>query len=91
MRAVSARVETREEAYENAAGLLRRMGYDAFVRRGYVPAGQRAPVTALVTCAPGHVLGYAVTITAAAPEEVLPTASARAGKSPAGDLLLAWF
>ena len=83
--------ETRADAYGNVAGLLSRMGYAATVREGYTPAGRRVPVTALVTDAPEICVGMAFGLTAEDPEANLPTTSAWAGKSPAGDKLLAWF
>ena len=83
--------ETREEVFENAAGLLARLGFVARVRVGYKPAGEHAPVTALITDASPVLVGYAVTSVAGEPEAHLPEVSAWAGKSPAGDKLLAWF
>lgn len=91
MRAVA---ETREEAYANAAGLLSRMGYDAYVREGWTPPGLSRPVTALVTCAPAVVVGMALGMTAEDPEAHLPERSAKVARpapNKAGDPLWGWF
>lgn len=82
--------ETRQQAYDTAAGLLRNMGYDAHVRDGWVPHGGGRPVTAIVTCAPELILGYAIAVTAIDPEGHLPTHRAkvaRAAPHKAGDPL----
>lgn len=76
--------ETRQQAYENAAGLLRRMGYEARVDPAHRVRGSGSPVTALISCAPELVIGYAVAITAAEPEAHLPANRARAGRVPKG-------
>lgn len=91
--------EARLDAYGNAAGLLRRMGYEARAVDGWKPpswmpdSGGR-PVAALVTCAPPVVAGYAVAITAEDPEAHLPQHSAKAARanpSKPGDPQLAWW
>lgn len=86
--------ETRLEAYDTAAGLLRNMGFEARAVEGWTPPGWREPVTALITCAPAVVVGYAIAITAEEPEEHLPSIHAQAGRaSPgkAGDPKFGWF
>lgn len=89
-----ARRETREEAFATVAGLLSRMGYDACVREDWTPPGEARPVTALVTCAPGVVVGMAFGLTAQDPEAVLPERSAKVARpapNRAGDPLWGWF
>lgn len=76
--------EGRLTAYQNAAGLLRRMGYEARAEPGYVPSGAPRAVPAIITCAPPVVVGYALAITAENPEAHLPQWSARAGRAPPG-------
>ena len=91
--------ETRQEAWENVAGLLARMGYAARVDPAChpkVPGAQRqpGPVTALVTCAPEMVIGMCLGLTAEEPEAHMPTRSARVKKArptDPGDPLTAWW
>jgi hypothetical protein len=53
-------METRLEAYDTAAGLLRNMGYEARAVEGWTPPGGLRAVVALITCAPAIVVGMAV-------------------------------
>lgn len=76
--------ETRQQAFENAAGLLRRLGYDAHVRKEWRPRGEPRAVTALVTCAPEMVIGYAIAITAEEPEAHLPVNRAKVARAAPG-------
>lgn len=80
--------ETTFHVYENAAGLLSRMGYNARAEDRWTPPPQhhpRRPVAAIVTDAPPIVVGYAVTSVAEEPEAHLPSTSARAGRVPHGE------
>ena len=77
-------METTLEVYQNAAGLLSRMGYNARAEAVFLPIGRPRPVVALVTDAPPVVVGYSVTIVAADPEAHLPAASSPAGRVPKG-------
>lgn len=84
--------ETRAEAYGTAAGLLRNMGHQAHADPAFQPPGAVRPVTAIVTCAPELILGYAIAVTAIDPEGHLPTHRAkvaRAAPHKAGDPLWA--
>ena len=86
--------ETRLDAYGNAAGLLRRMGYEARAVDGWMLDSGGRPVAALVTCAPPVVVGYAIAITAEEPEAHLPQRSAKAARAAPGkpgDPQLAWW
>ncbi|MBS0002331.1 MAG: hypothetical protein KFF45_04545 [Thioalkalivibrio sp.] len=86
--------ETRQQVYENAAGLLCRMGYAARMEPGHRLAWEPQPVTALVTDAPPVVVGYAVAMVAEDPEAHLPEASAKVGRAApgkAGDPQTAWW
>jgi hypothetical protein len=74
-------METRAQVYENAAGLLARMGFAARAEPSYLPAGQARPVVALVTDAPPVLIGHAVSQVAADPEPHLPTTSAKIAKA----------
>lgn len=74
--------ETRQEAWENVAGLLRGHGYTARVDPAYRPAipgahRQPGPVLAIVTCAPEMVIGMCLGQVAEEPEAHLPTRSAK--------------
>ena len=75
--------ETRQEAWENVAGLLTRMGYSARVEPGYRDARSASPVIALVTCAPEMVIGMCLGQVAEEPEAHLPTRSARVPRAKA--------
>ena len=73
--------------YENAAGLLSRMGDAARVEDRWKPPANypnRRAVAAIVTDAPAIVVGYAVAMVAEEPEAHLPSTSARAGRVPHG-------
>jgi hypothetical protein len=86
--------ETRLEAYDTAAGLLRNLGYEARAECDWTPPGATRPVPAIVTCAPPVIVGYAIAITAEEPEAHLPLYSAKAGRaSPGkpGDPQFAWW
>lgn len=88
--------ETRLEAYQNAAGLLRNMGHCARVEAAWTPPGHIAsgPVVALVTDAPPVLVGFAIGQVAEEPEAHLPEVCARAGRVPhgeAGGTPWAWF
>lgn len=86
--------ETKQEVFENAAGLLMRHGYAASVVPNYSPKGHPRPVTALVTDAPPVILGYALSQVAINPEPFLPTRStkvARTNPGKAGDPKWAWW
>lgn len=86
-------METRADAWENVAGLLRRMGYTARLDPAYSARGG-SPVLALVTCAPEMLVGYAVAMVAEDPQAHLPTRSAKVPKAKAGvpgDPLVAWW
>lgn len=76
--------ETRQQAYENAAGLLRRLGYDAHVREEWRPRGEPRALTALVTCAPEMAIGYAIAITAEEPEAHLPVNRVKVARAAPG-------
>jgi hypothetical protein len=76
--------ETRLNAYQNAAGLLRALGHYARAEAAWSPPGGTVAVVALISDAPEIVVGYAVTVTAEDPEAVLPEASAFAGRPPQG-------
>ncbi|MEM9970850.1 MAG: hypothetical protein AAF762_07100 [Pseudomonadota bacterium] len=71
-------------AYQNMAGLLRNLDYEARAEPRYTPRGAPRPVPAIITRAPPVVLGYALAITAEEPEAHLPQQSARAGRAPPG-------
>lgn len=84
--------ECRLSAYQNAAGLLRNLGYEARAEAEWVPPGAQRPVACLVTCAPEMVIGYAIGVTAEEPEAHLPTQRQkmrRACPGKAGDPLWA--
>lgn len=86
--------ETTQQVYENAAGLLARMGYIARAKPDFRPPGSRNTVLAIVTDAPAIVVGYAVTIVAEEPEAHLPQAGQPAGRLPAGMAggpLIGWY
>lgn len=76
--------ESRATVYENAAGLLARMGYAARMEPAHRGRGSPRPVVALVTCAPAIVVGYAVAMVAEEPEAHLPVTSAKAGRAAPG-------
>lgn len=87
-------METRLEVYDNAAGLLLRLGFAARVDPAYTPAGQPKPLVALVTDAPPVLVGHAISQVATDPEPHLPTTSARipnAAKGKPGDPLHVWW
>lgn len=87
-------METRLEAYDTVAGLLRNMGYEARAVEGWTPPGGTRPVVALITCAPAIVVGMAVGLTAEEPEAHLPVTSAKAARAApgkAGDPQYAWW
>ena len=86
--------ETRLEVYQNAAGLLIRMGFAARAEASYKDARQPRPVTALVTDAPPVLIGHAISQVATDPEPHLPTTSAKASKAKQwepGDPQFAWW
>ena len=91
--------ETRQEAWENVAGLLRGHGYTARVDPAYRPAipgahRQPGPVLAIVTCAPELVIGMCLGNTAEDPEAHLPDRStkiAKARKTDPGPPLVAYW
>ena len=86
--------ETRLDVYQNAAGLLIRMGFAARAEASYKDARQPRPVTALVTDAPPVLIGHAISQVATDPEPHLPTISAKATRGPAGkpgDPQFAWW
>jgi len=88
--------EDRADVYANAAGLLSRMGYAAACDPEWVPprAPSTRPVPALVTDAPGIVVGYSVAMVAVDPEAHLPATSTkvrRAAPGMAGDPQYAWW
>lgn len=78
--------ETRQDAWETVAGLLRRTGYTASVDPAYRPAipgahRQPGPVLAIVTCAPELVIGMCLGNTAEEPEAHIPNRSAKVPKA----------
>ncbi len=84
-------METRAEAWENVAGLLRAHGYTARVEPAYQPAipgrsHQPGPVLALVTCAPEMVIGLCLGQVAEEPERHLPTQSRKMPKAKQWDV-----
>lgn len=83
-------METRAEAFENVAGLLRAHGYQASVDPAYRPAvrgtgPKLVPVLAIVTCAPEMVVGMAFGQVAEEPEAHIPDRSAKVAKVRATD------
>lgn len=85
--------ETRTDAWENVAGLLSRMGYQASVDPAYSARGG-SPVLALVTDAPEMVIGMCLGQVAEEPEAHIPTRSAkvpRAALGKPGDPQFAWW
>ena len=87
-------METRLQVYDNAAGLLTRMGFAARAEPSFTIAREPKPVVALVTDAPAVLVGHAVSQVATDPEPHLPTTSAKASKGPpgkAGDPQFAWW
>lgn len=86
--------KTLTEVYENAAGLLSRMGYVAFTIPAYIRPPMTAPVLALATDADPVLVGYAITSVAVNPEAFLPTTRKPGGRpkgKPAGPPLGIWF
>lgn len=86
--------ETVAEVYENAAGLLSRMGYVAFTIPAYIRPTMPAPVVALATDADPVLVGYAITSVAVNPEPFLPTTRKPGGRPKgrtAGPPLGIWF
>lgn len=77
--------DDRLAAYQDAAGLLSRMGYVARAEAAWTPPAtlrRAGSVPAIITDAPPIVVGYAVAMVAEEPEAHLPDHSARAGRSP---------
>jgi len=65
-------METRLEVFQNAAGLLSRMGFSAIAEPSFTPVGKTRPVIALVTDASPVIVGYAISQVATDPEPHLP-------------------
>lgn len=79
--------DDRLAAYQDAAGLLSRMGYVARAEAAWTPPAalrQGGSVPAIITDAPLIVVGYDVAMVAEEPEAHLPDHSARAGRVPHG-------
>ena len=86
--------ETVAEVYENAAGLLARMGYVAFYIPAYIRPPMPAPVVALATDADPVLVGFAIGQVAVNPEAFLPTTRKPGGRpkdKPASPPLGIWF
>ena len=87
-------METRLEVYQNAAGLLSRLGYHAVALPEYQRPTITGPVVALATDAEPVLVGYAITSAAINPEAFLPVTRMPggrvAGRAP-GPPIGIWF
>jgi len=87
-------METWLEVFQNAAGLLSRMGFSAIAEPSFTPVGQTRPVIALVTDASPIIIGHAISQVATDPEPHLPQSSFKIRKTKQwepGDPKFAWW
>lgn len=76
--------ETRATVYDNAAGLLARMGFHAMFKADHKPNKcaelVKPEVEAIITTAPAVLVGYAIAMVAEEPEAHLPEFSHKTRK-----------